>query len=218
MKQAKPIEATLKHLVFLPTRDDKSSALIAMHGRGADENDLASVILTLEIPDLILIVPRAPFAFPYGGYAWYNAGQEGSPDEETFRTSLGLVQKFVEQVKAGYPVDPKRLILLGFSQGATMAYATEFANPSMSQGVAALSGYIPSTFRPTALGGVPVFISHGINDMVIPVRYGREAAKLLTEAGADVTYREYFMGHEITEQTIRDLKQWILKLLRTVQN
>lgn len=189
-----------------------------MHGRGADENDLASALLALEIPDLVLVTPRAPFAFPYGGYAWYNLAEEGVPNPETLQTSVGLVQKFVDEVKAAYPVDPKRIILLGFSQGTMMAYATALSNPSMFRGIAALSGYVPYRSRlplqPSNLAGFPVFISHGLNDTVIPVQYGREAAKLLADAGANVTYREYPMGHEIGEQTIRDLKQWLLKVLR----
>jgi len=219
MRQGKPIASTLEHLVFLPASAGRTfPTIIGMHGRGADENDLASALLALEIPDLVLVTPRAPFAFPYGGYAWYNLAEEGVPNPETLQTSVGLVQKFVDEIKAAYPVDPKRIILLGFSQGTMMAYATALSNPSMFRGIAALSGYVPYRSRlplqPSNLAGFPVFISHGLNDTVIPVQYGREAAKLLADAGANVTYREYPMGHEIGEQTIRDLKQWLLKVLR----
>jgi len=219
MRQEKPIVSTLKHQVFLPTFAGKNfPTVIAMHGRGANENDLPPVVLALEIPDLLLVTPRAPFAFPYGGYAWYNPGQEGVPDADTFRTSVGLLQKFVEEVKVGYPVDPKRLILMGFSQGTMMAYATALLNPSKFRGVAALSGYVPYRSHPSLqlsnLAGFPVFISHGSNDPLIPVRFGRETAKLLRGAGANVVYREYVMGHEISEETIRDLKQWISEVLQ----
>ena len=218
MRQGKSIASTLEHLVFLPVSGGRNSpTIIAMHGRGADENDLAPVVLALEIPDLLVVTPRAPFAFPYGGYAWYDLGQEGIPDPKAFRSSLGLFQKFVEEVKAGYPVDPKRLILLGFSQGTMMAYAAALVNPSTFRAIAALSGYVPHQshlhLQLSNLAGFPVFISHGSNDTVIPVRMGREAAQLLKDAGADVTYREYLMGHEIREETIRDLKQWMLKVL-----
>jgi len=215
------MKSTLEHLVFLPASAGPGRifpTIIAMHGRGADENDLASVILALEIPDLVLVTPRAPFPFPYGGYAWYSLEQEGVPEPEALQTSVGLVRKFVDEVRAEYPVDPKRLILLGFSQGAMMAYATGLSDPSMFRGIAALSGYIPYQSRLplqlAKLAGFSVFISHGSNDPVIPVQNGREAAKLLTDAGANVTYREYLMGHEIGDETIRDLKHWVLKVLR----
>jgi phospholipase/carboxylesterase len=219
MSQGRTIASTLDHLVFLPESDGKSfPTIIAMHGRGADENDLPPVLLALEIPNLLIVTPRAPFALPYGGYVWYDFGQEAMPDQETFRTGIRLLEKFVEEVKAGYPVDPKRLILMGFSQGAMMAYAVGLVNPPQSRGIAALSGYIPQLsnlpLQLHNLAGFPIFISHGENDPVIPVRFGREAEKLLTGAGANVTYREYAMGHEIREETIRDLKQWLTQVLQ----
>ena len=218
MKQGKSVAATLQHSVYLPTIAGKNfPTIIAIHGRGADENDLVPVVLALERSDVVLVTPRAPFAFPYGGYAWYNLGQEGVPDAEALRSSLGLFRKFVDEVKAAYPVDSKRLILLGFSQGTVMAYATALLDPPAFRGVAALSGYIPHrpgvALQLSKLTDFPVFISHGSSDMMMPVRLGRESAELLRNAGADVTYREYLMGHEVTEAVIRDLKEWTRKII-----
>jgi len=218
MKTGRSIAASLEHSVFLPTSAGKRfPTVIALHGRGADENDLASLLLAVDLPRVLLVTPRAPFSFPYGGYAWYTSAQEGLPDPETFRSSLELVRRFVDEVKAGYPVNTDRLLLLGFSQGTVMAYATTLLNPSGFRGIAALSGYIPREsglpLHLSKLEGFPAFISHGSNDPMIPVRFGREAAEILKQAGADVTYREYLMGHEVTENTIRDLRDWVRKTL-----
>ena len=219
MKQGTSILAALEHLVFIPTSHEKKfPAVIALHGRGADERDLVPVVLALEIPNLLVISPRAPFVFPFGGYAWYGLEQEGVPEPATMRTSLGLLRKFVEEVKAGYPVDTERVILLGFSQGTVMAYGTALVDPPKFRGVIALSGYIPVKsdlhLRLDELSDFPVFISHGSNDPLIPPRFGREAAKILMEARAKVTYDEYPMGHEISEETVQDLKEWVRNVLR----
>jgi phospholipase/carboxylesterase len=218
MRQGKPVQASLQHLVFLPdSTGKKSPTIIASHGRGADENDLVPLILALGLSEVILVTPRAPFAFPYGGYAWYNPGEEGVPDSETFRTSLKLFQQFVAEVKTGYPVDPERLLLLGFSQGTVISYATVLLDPSSFRGLAALSGYVPERsglrLDTSKLADFPVFISHGRNDPMIPVQLGRDSAALLERAGADVTYREYSMGHQVTEDTMHDLKEWLHKRL-----
>ena len=214
MRQGKSIPASLQHLVFLPNSTGrKLPTIIASHGRGADENDLVPLTFALDLSDVILITPRAPFAFPYGGYAWYNLGQETVPDPETFRTSLKLFQQFVSEVKTGYPVDPERILLLGFSQGTVISYAAVLLDPPSFRGIAALSGYVPQRsglhLEMSKLTGFPVFISHGSNDPMIPVQFGRESAELLKRAGADVTYHEYSMGHEVTEDTMHDLKQWL---------
>jgi len=218
VKQGKSIAATLPHLVFLPTSTGKEfPTIIANHGRGADENDLVPLLLALELSNLVLITPRAPFAFPYGGYAWYSLGPEGVPDAETFRTSLTLYQRFVDEVKAAYPVDPEQLVLLGFSQGTVIAYATALGDPSAFRGIVALSGYVPTqsgvALQLSELTGFPVFISHGSNDPMIPVRLGQESAELLRRAGAEVAYHEYSMGHEVTEGALRDLREWLRELL-----
>ena len=100
-----------------------------------------------------------------------------------------------------------------------MAYATALTDPPAFHGITALSGYIPQRsglqLQLRNLTGFPVFISHAFNDPVIPVRLGREAKEILAEAGADVTYREYPMGHQVSEETLSDLKQWMKKILAT---
>ena len=218
MRQAKPIAASLEHLVFLPTSPrGKYSTIIAIHGRGTDENDLVPLVLSLELPDILLVTPRAPFEFPYGGFVWYDVSQEGVPESQTFRRSLDLLCKFIEEVKNGYPVNLDRLVILGFSQGAVLAYGAGLLNPTSFRGIAALSGYIPQRsglkLELTTVSSFPVFVSHGTDDQIIPVRLARESAELLKRSGAEVTYREYPLGHGVSEDTIHDLKAWTSKIL-----
>jgi phospholipase/carboxylesterase len=213
IEQRKSITASLQHRVFFPpTAREKYPAIIAIHGRGTNENDLVPLVLSLSLPNVLLVSPRAPFPFPYGGFVWYDIAHDCIPEPNTFRTSIDMLQRFVGEVKQGYPVDSERLLLLGFSQGTAMAYATALLNPTSFLGVAALSGYIPHRsglpLKLTNLNGFPVFISHGSGDSIIPARLGRESAELLKRAGAAVTYRQYPMGHEVTEDTMHDLSEW----------
>jgi phospholipase/carboxylesterase len=217
-EQGKTIAASLQHRVFFPsTARERYPAIIAIHGRGTNENDLVPLVLSLSLPNVLLVSPRAPFPYPYGGFAWYDLAHEGIPEPNTFSTSIDMLRKFVGEVKQGYPVDSERLFLLGFSQGTVMAYATALLDPTSFLGVAALSGYIPHRsglqLNLTNLNGFPVFISHGSDDSIIPTRFGRESAELLKRAGATVTYREYPMGHEVTEDTMRDLSEWLRSIL-----
>jgi len=211
--QGKSIAASLQHRVFFPsTVREKYPAIIAIHGRGTNENDLVPLVLSLSLPNVLLVAPRAPFPFPYGGFAWYDLAHEGIPEPNSFRASIDMLQKFIGEVKQGYPIDSKRLLLLGFSQGTVMAYATALLDPTSFLGVAALSGYIPHRsglpLKLTNLNGFPVFVSHGSEDSIIPTRLGRETAELLKRGGATVTYREYPVGHEVTDGTLHDLSEW----------
>ena len=218
MRQEKAVPTSLHHLAFFPaSSSEKYPTIIAIHGRGTDEDDLVPLVESLGLPKVMLIAPRAPFRFPYGGFAWYDLSQEAVPNHEKFSMSLGLLRKFIGEVRAGYPIDTQRLLLLGFSQGTVMAYATALLDPGSFLGIAALSGYIPHRsglpLELTKLNGLPIFISHGILDQIIPIRLARESRELLEHAGANLTYREYPMGHEVSEDTIRDLKTWASGIL-----
>lgn len=166
----------------------------------------------------LVIAPRAPLPFRFGGgFAWYDLSQEGVPHYETFVSSLELLRRFINEVKAGYPIDFERVILLGFSQGTVMAYAAALMEPTSFRGVAALSGYIPHRSLPLnleELNGFSVFISHGTDDPLIPVALGRESAELLKKAHANVAYHEYPMGHQVREDTLLDLSAWMKNILQ----
>jgi phospholipase/carboxylesterase len=218
MKQGSPIHASLEHVVFYPERTAETyPTIVALHGRGTDELDLISLVLSLGRTDVMIISPRAPLPFSFGGFAWYSQSQEWVPDPQTFRSSLDLLRQFISEIRRGYPVNSHRVLLLGFSQGTVMAYAVGLMDPSSFRGIVALSGYIPPSpglpLDLRKLEGFPVFISHGTYDEVIPVKFGREAAEVLKDAGANVMYREYPMAHEVREETIRDLAAWMKQLL-----
>jgi phospholipase/carboxylesterase len=221
MNEGKPIAATLQHIIYYPAKKaDQYSTVVALHGRGTDENDLIPLVFSLGLTDELVISPRAPLPFRLGGgFAWYDLNQEGLPHPQTFRASLDLLRRFLAEIAAGYPLNPERIVLLGFSQGTVMAYAAALLDPASFRGIAALSGYIPQRsglpFSLEKLSGFSAFISHGTYDQVIPVQLGRESAELLKRAGANVEYREYPMAHEVREETVRDLTAWTKRLLRS---
>ena len=219
MRRGESIVASLEHITVFPEKTKSNyGTIVALHGRGADAHDLLPLIESLGLDDLLVIAPRAPRLFEFGGgYAWYDLSEEGVPDPPSFNESLQLLRKFLAEIMKGYPIDATRLILLGFSQGAVMSYAAGLIDPVSIHGIIALSGYIPSRsnlpFQRDKLKGLPVFISHGTYDELIPLKLGLESAEFLRDAGANVMFREYSMGHQVTEETLRDLSSWMRNLL-----
>ncbi len=213
-----PIASTLTHRVAPPegTGADRHPTLILLHGRGADEEDLLGLSAFLD-ERLLLIAARAPFPFAYGGYTWYEVGAVGTPEPGMFTESSGRLARFIDDVLDRYPVDPARLFLLGFSMGAVMSYAMALTRPALFRGVSANSGYIPEnthlTFHWKELAPVEFCVAHGTDDPVIPLAMAHRARELLTAAGAPLLYREYPMGHQISEQSIADVSAWMARLL-----
>ena len=100
--------------------------------------------------------------------------------------------------------------LLGFSQGAALAYAFTLFYPGRVTTLAGLAGFLPENAENWAqrekLTGLPVFISHGIRDDVVPVADARMAARVFQESGAKVTYCEDDVGHKLGANCFRALQ------------
>jgi phospholipase/carboxylesterase len=214
----KTIATSLFHRVLEPENSTAAvhPTLIMLHGRGADEEDLLGLSSFLD-NRLLIISARAPFGFPYGGYTWYDIGQVGVPLPGMFDESYAKLNTFVDDVLRGYPIDPSRLYLFGFSMGAVMSYALSLTRPELFRGVSANSGYVPEgtslRFRWQDLAGRQFLIAHGEGDQVIPVQMARRAKELFAQSNATVDYREYPMDHQISDESLNDVAEWLKRSL-----
>ena len=204
---------SLEHLVR-PAAGDPAGALVLFHGRGTSEHDLAPLIDALD-PQRRLVgaTPRGPLALPPGGAHWYVVREIGFPDRETFMSSYELAAAWLDGLAEETGIPAARTIVGGFSQGAVMSWALGLgvARPRPA-GIIALSGFVPTVdgFELDLSPPLPpVAIGHGTYDPVISVEFGRQAKKILEEAGADVLYRESPMPHSVDPSFIAELQPWV---------
>jgi phospholipase/carboxylesterase len=179
-------------------------AVVFLHGRGADEQDLFALAEMFD-PRLLFLSVRAPNAYPWGGFTWYESGPDGSPDPEMFRTACDRLLAFLRDVPARFRVDPQRIVLFGFSMGAAMAHAVLLGEPALVRAAVAASGYLPEgaiQARWDALGGKDILITHGTEDPVLPIGLGRRARDLYSRSPIRLLYQEFPGGHEITDGVI----------------
>ncbi|MGH3116337.1 MAG: alpha/beta hydrolase [Gaiellales bacterium] len=200
-------------------RGSPQGILVLMHGRGADEHDLAPLLQALD-PDgnLLGFLPRGPLALPPGGRHWYVLREVGSPDRETFLHTFALLSDWLDGVLAENEITPDRLVLGGFSQGAVMAYSLGLgAGRPQPAGILAFSGFIPRVdgFELDLDGrtGLPVSISHGSLDPIISVEFAREARTRLEAAGLAVRYREDPVPHTIAPGALAQAKEVLAEAL-----
>jgi phospholipase/carboxylesterase len=196
------------------TQEAGDPALLLLHGRGADEMDLMGLAGALD-PRLTVVSARAPFRFG-PGFAWYDISPQGAQDDETLGASLEVLRQFSREICPAYNLDPALLYVMGFSQGAVMSACLALTMPSL-RGVIMHSGYLPSIEAANGsldlLPGKPFFVAHGRYDEMIPVESGRQAAGFLEAHGAKVTYREYPIGHSISEESLYELSEWLTEEL-----
>ena len=194
-------------------------ALVLSHGRGADEHDLFPLLDYID-PDrrLLGVTPRGPLSLPPGGAHWYRVKQVGYPDESTFFPTFEKATRWLDAFLASNEIPSERTVLGGFSQGGVMTYALGLASKRpRPAGLIAMSSFMPRVEGlDLDLSGVedyPVAIGHGIHDPVIEVAWGRDANTRLTEAKANVTYRESPMPHTIDPEFLQELRGWLSKVL-----
>lgn len=207
------LQTPLYHRVLFPEHSaaDRHPAMILLHGRGSDEEDLLGIAPMLDQRFLVISV-RAPYQFPNGGFTWYDLEQGGPPDLSMFNESYRKLSVFLDDVIAGYPIDPSRVILFGFSMGTVMSFALGLTRPEKIRAVAANSGYLPEvpslTYRWQELARTEFFITHGTEDPIIPIALARRARELLATSNASVTYKEYPMPHTLGDRALADVLAW----------
>jgi phospholipase/carboxylesterase len=204
---------SLTHQV-VPARQPVSGAspgLLLLHGRGANELDLLGLAEELD-PRLTVISVRAPHRRSVG-YHWYDLINVGVPEPTSYTVGRERLEQFVGEAVARYGLDPARLYLLGFSQGAMMAGGLALVMPERIAGAVMLSGYLPLqqglAVNEAGLRGQAFFVAHGTYDSVIPVRYAREARDYLTRVGADLIYREYPIEHYVSPDELAEVAAWL---------
>lgn len=212
-------QLSLEHLVRLSRERPRGDAhganaltpgILLLHGLGADEADLMSLEGALD-PRLTVVSARAPYR--YGpGFAWFAMEEIGQPDSATLGASVDILHAFIPEMIEAYGIDPDRLFLLGFSQGAIVSAAVTLTLPSI-RGVVMHSGYVPPNAsvsgNPRLLKGKPFFVAHGRYDDLIPVSFGRATEDYLSSHGARLTYHEYPIGHSISEESLYELSDWL---------
>lgn len=194
--------------------------LVLLHGIGADENDLFPIGPMLD-PRLKVVSLRAPR--PYAvGHSWFDIDfrSDGSvvPDVGQAKSALAALAAWLEQAPARHGTDPARTYVLGFSQGSMMSLGLLQSVPQRLAGVIALSGRDPAgLFEATAdridIGQVPLFVGHGLHDDLLPIAHGRAIRERFAGWSRDFTYREYPVGHGVSDAEVGEIADWLRKRL-----
>lgn len=199
-----------------------NSAVIWLHGLGADGNDFAPLVPQLQLPDSChtrFVFPHAP-QIPVtinGGMvmrAWYDIREmsiDRKVDVDTLKASAGEVHRLIErELERG--IAAERIVLAGFSQGGAVAYEAALSYEQRLGGLLVLSSYLAtadSLVRAPANQVLPVLIQHGTYDPVVPEVLGQRAEQQLRAWGYPVSYERYPVEHGVCPEQIPVISRWL---------
>ncbi len=190
------------------------AAMLLMHGRGAQAEDILSLAAQFSLPGFSYLAPQAL------GNTWYpNRFLDPLATNEPWLTSdLYMMSDLLEKVvKAGIPYE--RVIILGFSQGACLALEFAARNARRYGGLVGLSGALigpDGTQRnyQGSLSGTPVFLGCSDVDFHVPKERVDQAADLLRHLGGVVTERIYpGLDHTVNQDEIDFVRDMLRALL-----
>jgi phospholipase/carboxylesterase len=133
------------------------------------------------------------------------------PNVDEFRPAINKLNLLMENWPVSAPpADFSRFRLAGFSQGGALAYSYAMLNPQRVVALAGLASFLPdgaaAYLTEEHLQSMPVYISHGEQDQLVPVARARQAVELLEQAGAAVSYCESNIGHKLSADCFKGME------------
>ena len=195
-----------------------SPLLLMVHGYGSNEQDLFS--FSRAIPEKFTIVSiRGDIEIQYNGFAWYNItidfNGKKSYDIKKAIESRDNIIKVIEICKKIYNIDPDNVNLMGFSQGSMLVNAVALTYPEQIRNVISLSGAFDKNIinisNTSSLKGLSFYISHGLNDEILPFDLSKQSIKILSENNIDHVFEEYPIGHGVSPENFKSMLSWLIK-------
>ena len=173
--------------------------VLLLHGAGGHARQGLDLLRSLaDAAGIILLAPASR------DQTWdLLVGRRYGPD-------AAVIDRALEQTFSRYAIDPARLAIGGFSDGASYALSLGITNGDLFTHVLAFS---PGFVAPAGQTGAPrIFVSHGTRDGVLPIdRCSRRIVPELRRGGYEVTYREFDGGHEIPPEIALEAVGWFAR-------
>ena len=173
-----------------PESGNWKQAILLLHGWTGDENSMW--VFAPQLPkDALLIAPRAPYPSNHSeiaGFSWRGYKKTGDwSNLDDYRPAVDGLNRLVLSIQNVRGFDLSKFGLVGFSQGAAVAYVYAILNPERVTRLAGLAGFMPDhnqreiEHRP--LEGKAVFVAHGKKDEMVPLERAKKSVETLQNAG-----------------------------------
>jgi phospholipase/carboxylesterase len=209
----------LRTILMFPERFDTSrttTLLVALHGYGGTAGTFALVFASLPRMSLFVAVPDGEYPAEGGGHSWFHLVRDRRLWESYDAHSAQRVVELIADLRTRYRI--ANVFVLGFSQGATLAYMVGLRNPTLVSGVLAISGGLPkidgegSIVRSadvTAARGLKLFVARGASDPLVSEQTFTTQWDYFTLLGYAVTSYEFAGAHTLTPELLDRVLRWI---------
>lgn len=188
-------------VIYVPEAHDSTRPgpmALMLHGAGANAHDAIQPFRRhADIHGVVLVAPEARS----GEWDLLDGG---------FGADVDFIDHALTRAFELCAIDPKRVAIEGFSDGASYALSLGLRNPDLFTHVIAFSpGFMTI---PSGSPGQKIFVAHGSADVVLPaVRCSHRIVARLKRDGYSVTYREFAGGHQVPPTVAAEAVSWLLE-------
>lgn len=185
--------------------------LLLLHGTGGDEHEIASLAEHLD-PRATILAPRGRVS-EHGANRWFRRLAEGVFDVDDVVTHAADLADFVGAATTRHGLEGRRVIAVGFSNGANMAAALVMRHPDVVSTFVAFSGMYPFAEREpgTDLGSVAALLLNGRADAMAPAASVDGLEGVLRAGGAAVVRVTRDGGHGITADELARARDFVAR-------
>ena len=187
--------------------DPAAPVLLLLHGTGGGPDDLLGVAAELS-PASAVLAPAGQVS-EHGAARWFRRLAEGVFDYKDVVMRANQLADFVLEARETYGLADRRLVAVGFSNGANIGAALTLLRPDVVREAALFAAMSPVLDPPAAdLAGTRVFLSNGERDAMAPLDSTEQLVTALRNRSAGVTIHRHPGGHQLTLDALSSAKSW----------
>ncbi|HZU11810.1 MAG TPA: alpha/beta hydrolase [Chloroflexota bacterium] len=198
---------------YIPAAQPGLPTLLLLHGTGGDEEDLLPLGRML-LPGAGLLSPRGP-VLENGMPRFFRRLDIGIFDLEDLQRRSAVLAAFIREAAEQYHFAAGNVIAAGYSNGANIAAALLLLHPGVLAGAALFHATVPlEPETKVDLSEIPVFISGGRMDPLVPAAETERLAEMLRTDGAAVTVHWEPGGHALARGEVAAAHDWLAGVVR----
>ena len=185
-----------------------SLTLLLLHGTGGTEDDLIPLGNELR-PDASILSVRGK-VLENGMPRFFRRLEEGVFDLEDLKMRTDELADFILKSSSIYDFDLKRLIAVGYSNGANIGASVLLRRPEVLAGAILFRAMVP--FIPDVLPDLSkksIILLEGLRDPIVSKQEAESLLKIFNKAHSNVTIKWQGSGHNLTQEDIDSAKKWL---------
>lgn len=196
----------IEHYREAPGSSAEAPLLVLFHGTGGDENQFFDLGREL-LPGARVVTPRGDVS-EGGALRFFRRTGEGVYDMDDLALRVAGMADFIEARRA--ESQPAQVVGLGYSNGANILAALQFARPELFDASVLMHPLIPFTPPPApGLAGRQVLLTAGRRDPMVPAGATEALEQYFVAQGAKASLFWHAGGHEIRPEELREAQSFL---------